>query len=170
MSTVTSPMVRDVMKRGVVTCRVTATAEEMARIMIENGVSALVVTDERLDACGVVTKTDLAGRYGEDLSAITAEDIMSGGVFAVSPLSPVDEAVRLMVSRRIHQLVVVTEASAHRRPVGIFTLTDAVALMAGSAFAAKDSHPKCQQCVRRFLGMAESADDEGAACEEHPNG
>lgn len=67
--------VRGVMCRDVITCRVNATAEEIARIMLDNNVSALVVIDERLNACGKVPKTNLLGLYGKDLSSIIAEDM-----------------------------------------------------------------------------------------------
>jgi CBS domain-containing protein len=123
----------DIMHRGVVTCRVDTTAEEIARIMLDEHVSALVVTDERLDACGVITKKDLIGCYGKQLSAITAEDIMSPGLFSVSTDTPVPEAVAEMLSHKVHQLVVVSQAPAHHRPVGIVTSHDIVALMVGQA-------------------------------------
>ena len=124
-----STMIRDVMHRGVVTCKVTATVEEMARIMIEDRVPALVVTDERNDACGIVTKTDLLRCYGKELSAITAEDIMSSSLFTVSPDAPIDEAIAEMLDAGVHQLVVVSEGGVHHRPVGIFTIGDALPLM-----------------------------------------
>ena len=55
--------VRDVMHRGVVTYKVSATADQIAGIMLGNDVSAVVVIDERLDACGVVTKTQFGGHH-----------------------------------------------------------------------------------------------------------
>ncbi|NQV33118.1 MAG: CBS domain-containing protein, partial [Phycisphaeraceae bacterium] len=60
--------IKDVMQRGVVTCGVDATAVDIAVIMLDNDVSALVVIDESLNACGVVSKTDLIRCYGKDLS------------------------------------------------------------------------------------------------------
>lgn len=125
--------IMDTMHRGVVTCRVAATADEVAKIMLDNHISALVVIDERLDACGVITKTDLVRCYGKDLSSITAEDIMSPGLLTVSPDTLVRDAVQRMLTHKVHQLVIVTEADAHHRPVGIFTIADAVALMADTA-------------------------------------
>jgi CBS domain-containing protein len=97
--------------------------------MVDNDVAALVVVDERLDACGLVTKTDLVKHYGKDLSAITAEDIMTFPLLNVSPDTTVCEAVEQMAARKVHQMVVVTQADAHRRPVGIFTTADVIALM-----------------------------------------
>ena len=124
-------MIRDVMHRGVVTCRVTATADEIVKIMVDNGVSVVVVADERLDACGVVTKTDLLACYGKDLTLIAAEDIMSPALRAVSPDTLVCDAVEQMLAHKVHQLVILSEGGVHHRPVGIFTGGDAVALMAG---------------------------------------
>lgn len=114
------------MHRGVVTCGVDANAAEVARIMLDNDVSALVVIDKRLNACGVISKTDLIKSYGKDLALINAEEIMTSEILTVSPDTLVHEAVQLMLEHRIHQLVIVTQGGAHRRPVAIFTSGDAL--------------------------------------------
>ena len=155
--------VRDVMHRGVVTCKVTATADQVAGIMLDNDVSAVVVIDERLDACGVVTKTDLIGCYGKDLASITAEDIMSPRLRTVSPDTLVWQAVEQMLGQKIHQLVIVTQGGTHRRPVGIFTAGDAVALMAGESGPRSDAQIRCSDCIRRLLSVA---GEEGAGDRE----
>jgi len=151
-------IIRDFMRRGVVTCGVDANAAEAARIMLDNDVSALVVIDERLNACGVISKTDLIGYYGKDLSLITAEDIMSPKILTVSPDTLVHEAVQLMLERRVHQLVIVTKGGAHRRPVAIFTTGDAVALMAGKLGPQSEAQIRCSECLRRLLSIG--PDDE----------
>lgn len=151
-------IIRDFMRRGVVTCGVGATAVEAARIMLDNDVSALVVVDERLNACGVISKTDLIGYYGKDLSLITAEDIMTSEILTVSPDTLVHEAVQLMLERRIHQLVIVTKGGAHRRPVAIFTTGDAVALMAGKLGPQSEAQIRCSECLRRLLSIGPGDD------------
>jgi len=151
-------IIRDFMRRGVVTCGVDANAAEVARIMLDNDVSALVVVDERLNACGVISKTDLIEYYGKDLSLITAEDIMSPKILTVSPDTLVHEAVQLMLERRVHQLVIVTKGGAHRRPVAIFTTGDAVALMAGKLGPQSEAQIRCSECLRRLLSIG--PDDE----------
>lgn len=144
----------DAMHRGVVTCQVTSTAEEIARIMIDNDVATVVVTDERFDACGVLTKTDLIGHYGLDLAAVTAEDIMSPSLITVSPDTLVHEAVSVMLRHSVHQLVILTEGGVHHRPVGIFTSGDAVSLMAGNRGPSSEAQVKCSECIRRFLSTS----------------
>jgi CBS domain-containing protein len=136
-----------------VTCGVNADAAEIARIMVDNDVSALVVLDERLNACGVISKTDLIRFYGGTLSEITAEDIMTSEVYTVSPDTLVHEAVQLLLERGIHQLVIVTRGSTHRRPVGIFTSGDAVALMAGESGPRSEAQMRCMDCLRRFVSI-----------------
>ena len=148
-------IIREVMHRGVVSCKVDARADQIAMIMLKNNVSALVVIDEHLDACGVVTKTDLIACYGKDLSTIMAEDIMSSRLSTVSPDTPVPQAVQQMLDRKIHQLVIVTQGGSHRRPVGIFTSGDAVALMAGESGPRTDAEVRCSDCIRRLLSVAE---------------
>jgi len=116
------------------------------------------VIDERLNACGVISKTDLIGYYGKDLSLITAEDIMTSEILTVSPDTLVHEAVQLMLERRVHQLVIVTKGSAHRRPVAIFTTGDAVALMAGKLGPQSEAQIRCSECLRRLLTIGPGDD------------
>ena len=126
-------IVRDVMHKGVVTCSVSTTVGDALKIMLDEHVSMLAVVDERSDACGLITKTDVARCYGKDLASITTEDIMSEELLTVSPNDSVKEALQRMLSHKVHQLVITTEGGEHRRPVGIFTIGDAVALMAGQS-------------------------------------
>ena len=157
-------IIRDFMCRGVVTCGVNANAAEVARIMLDNDVSALVVIDERLNACGIISKTDLIRSYGKDLSLIGAEDIMTPEILTVSPETLIHEAVQLFLERGVHQLVIVTEGGAHRRPVAIFTTADAVALMAGKLIPQSETQMRCSECLRRLLSIG--PDDENKNPEE----
>jgi len=141
------------MCRGVVTCGVNANAAEVARIMLDNDVSTLVVVDERLNACGIISKTDLLRSYGRDLSQIDAEDIMTSEILTVSPETLVHEAVQLMLEHSVHQLVIVTQGGIHRRPVAIFTSGDAVVLMAGEVGPRSETQMRCSECLRRLLSI-----------------
>lgn len=148
------------MHRGVVSCKVSSTVDEIARIMLDNDVSAVVVTDERLDVCGLVTKTDLIRFYGGGGASVTAEDIMTADVLTVLPDTLVHEAVQVMLAHRVHQLLIVTGGGAHRRPVGIFTSGDAVALMAGESGPRSEAQIRCSECIRNLLSLS---DRDGAA-------
>lgn len=153
-------IIRDFMCRGVVTCGVNANAADAARIMLDNDVSALVVVDERLNACGIISKTDLLRSYGRDLSLIDAEDIMTPEILTVSPETLVHEAVQLMLEHGVHQLVIVTHGGSHRRPVAIFTSGDAVALMAGEVGPRSEIQMRCSECLRRLLSIGPNEETE----------
>jgi CBS domain-containing protein len=146
-------IIRDFMCRGVVTCSVNANAAEVARIMFDNDVSALVVIDECLNACGIISKTDLLRSYGKDLSLVSAEDIMTSDILTVSPETLIHEAVQLMLEHGVHQLVIITHGGIHRRPVAIFTSGDAVELMAGEVGRRSEAQIRCSECLRRLLSI-----------------
>ncbi|MBN2592998.1 MAG: CBS domain-containing protein [Sedimentisphaerales bacterium] len=151
-------IIREYMCRGVVTCGVNATAAEAAKIMLDNDVSALVVVDECLNACGIISKTDLLRSYGKDLSLIVAEDIMTLEIITVSPETLVHEAVQLILEHGVHQLVIVTHGGIHRRPVAIFTSGDAVEIMAGEAGRRSETQMRCSECLRRLLSIGSNED------------
>ncbi len=119
-----------------------------------------MVIDERLDACGIISKTYLISLYGKELSSITAEDIMTPKILIVSPDTLVHEAVQLMLEHRVHQLVIVTQAGAHRRPVGIFTSGDVMALMAGKSSPQSEAQIRCSECLRRLLSVGRNDETE----------
>ncbi len=83
---------------------------------------------------------------------------MTSEIFTVSPDTAVYEAVQLMLEYRIHQLVIVTQGGAHRRPVGIFTTGDAVALMAGESGPRSEAQIRCSDCLRKLISIG--SDDE----------
>jgi len=121
--------------------------------MLDNDVSALVVIDECLNACGIISKTDLLRSYGKDLSLVNAEDIMTPEILTVSPETLVHEAIQLMLEHGVHQLVIVTQGGIHRRPVAIFTSGDAVELMAGEVGRRSEAQIRCSECLRRLLSI-----------------
>jgi signal-transduction protein with cAMP-binding, CBS, and nucleotidyltransferase domain len=78
---------------------------------------------------------------------------MTSEIFAVSADTLVHEAVQLMLEHRIHQVVIVTQGGDHRRPVGIFTRGDAVALMAGESGLRSEAQIHCAECLRKLLSI-----------------
>ena len=71
----------------------------------------------------------------------------------VSPDTLLYDAIHLMLEHKVHQLVIVTEAGAHRRPVGIFTSGDVVSLMAGKSGPQSEAQIRCSECLRKLLSM-----------------
>ncbi len=129
-------LIRDLMSRGVATCAVGGTAREAAEILVNRRVSVVVVTDERSEACGIISKSDILKCFGRDLRSITAEDIMTAELVTVSPTASLAEAVELIRKNRVHQLLITKgDRVEPRKPVGIFTIADAVKQMLGGESA-----------------------------------
>ena len=127
----TTQKVRDLMHPGVITCSPDTPIVDVARIMTEKKVHALVIVDDQGFALGVISTTDLvnAGYVSPDLQfrGLVARHLMTSPVIATNPDRPLEEAIQLLRDRRVHRLVVVNEEdSNHLKPVGILSVTDLV--------------------------------------------
>lgn len=123
-------LVRDVMHRKVITCRVDTPLREVARLLDSEGINALVVVDEGGDLSGVVSQTDLVKAFDQQWESMVAEDVMTPDVVTIVADIPVLAAVELMVDNQIHRVVITQGGLAPRRPVGVLSMTDVVREMA----------------------------------------
>ena len=123
-------LVRDVMHRKVMSCRVDTPLHEVARRLDSEKINALVVVDESGDLSGVVSQTDLVKVCERDWGSMVAEDVMTSDVVTVVADIPVLAAVELMVDNQIHRVVITQGGLAPRRPVGVLSMTDVVREMA----------------------------------------
>ncbi|HET7873975.1 MAG TPA: CBS domain-containing protein, partial [Methylomirabilota bacterium] len=92
------PKVRDWMHTGVVACRPDTPVAEVAKTMEALNISALVVTDERGLAVGVISRTDLANStfvesYMIHWRGMAARHLMTSPAVSVSPEIPVARAI-----------------------------------------------------------------------------
>lgn len=120
--------VRDCMHEGVISCAPETSVEEVAAIMREQRISAVVVVEQDV-AVGVISQTDLVNAafvqpYLHHWKGMAARHLMSKPVIAVPPEMPLTSAVELLQVRRIHRLVVAESTPGGEKPVGILSLTD----------------------------------------------
>jgi CBS domain-containing protein len=129
--------VGDVMTREVCVVRRSTPLKEVARQLVEHGVSALPVLDEEDRLLGVVSEADLVGRASSDVrgdrwrrpfrrlppSGGNAKDLMTTPVITVSAGTAVSRAARLMQARGVKRLVVVDPEG---RLVGVVSRADLV--------------------------------------------
>lgn len=123
-------LVRDVMHREVISCRVDTPLREVARLLNSERINALVVVDEGGDLSGVVSQTDLVKAFDQQWESMVAEDVMTPDVVTIVADIPVRAAVELMVDNQIHRVVITQGGLAPRRPVGVLSMTDVVQEMA----------------------------------------
>ena len=125
----TDKKVQDWMHRGVITCDPETPVSEVAAIMDSHDISALVVVDEKHDAIGVISRTDLVNArfiepYMKHWRGLSAQHLMSKPIISVSAETRIEEAVQILLEKRIHRLVVVEKPGGHVRPIGILSVTD----------------------------------------------
>jgi CBS domain-containing protein len=138
--------VRDVMTTSVLTVRPDAPLKDVARLLIDSGISGAPVVDDHDTVLGVISEGDflvkeqglegvrhrwLASLLGEapetraqldKVEARTAGRAMSAPPVTIRPERPIREAAALMAERHINRLPVVDDG----RLVGIITRADLV--------------------------------------------
>jgi CBS domain-containing protein len=138
--------VRDVMTRPVKTVTTEAPLKDVARLLIDSGISGIPVVDTGGTVLGVVSEADFlvkeqgaqavhhrrfAGLLGEDqetqvqlgkIAARTAGEAMTAPAVTIAPTRAIREAAELMTTRGINRLPVVEDG----RLVGIVTRADLV--------------------------------------------
>ncbi|MBD0420187.1 CBS domain-containing protein [Streptomyces sp. TRM S81-3] len=114
--------VRDIMTGDPVTVEPQTSVTDVARIMRDQDLGAILVTDgDRLR--GLVTDRDLVIRSiaeGGDPEQTTVADACSGDLFTIRPDEELDHAVQLMREHAVRRVPVVEEG----HPVGIVSLGD----------------------------------------------
>ena len=134
--------VKEVMTTRVFWVKKDATFREMVLALREHRVSAFPVVDDEYKVIGVVSEADMLTKEAIDgepgvfagllhrrdqvkARGVTAGDLMTTAVVAVSPDDTVEHAARLMYDRRVKRLPVV---NADGRLAGIVSRADVLAV------------------------------------------
>lgn len=134
MNAVTARSVGEAMTRGLITVRVTASLCEAAQLMDAHRVHGLPVLDMNGEIVGVLTQTDLLRakvdeHLWKDLRSVNVQHVMTAPAMTISLNARLEEAAELMEKSRVHRLVVL--GSDGETPVGMFSVSDLVHVMAG---------------------------------------
>jgi CBS domain-containing protein len=115
--------VSDIMTKTPVTMSPAASAQEVAEIMRDKGISSVILVTNGKPV-GIVTERDLVHRVlapGKDSHKLMAADICTRPVIAVSVHCEVEDAVETMNEHKIRRLVVIDEGD---HVAGILTTDD----------------------------------------------
>jgi CBS domain-containing protein len=111
----------EVMSKNLVTLNEKADLTLCAKLMIENKISSIIVTDNRGDLEGIITKSDLVEGYGKYYSRKgIVERYMNRKVLTVNPDEPLHLVLLLMTRGKVSRVVVTRD----EKPVGIITGRD----------------------------------------------
>lgn len=135
--------VKDLMHPGIMTCKPTASLGQVAVMLHQHRVHALFVTDRDGRITGVISDFDLmAGEWlssdSESLAAmrkLTAADIMSQPVDSIEANVPLSEAIDEFLQKYVSRFLVTDNG----KPVGIISLSDFVASIAGEIKAKRET-------------------------------
>jgi len=123
--------VRDLMHKGLITCPPTTSLGQVATLLTEHHVHALIVADQADVPLGIISDFDLlAGEWlsvdEESLNAmrkLTARDLMTIPIETVDADTPAETAAKRMAEKNINRMLV-TEVG---KPVGIISISNFVA-------------------------------------------
>jgi CBS domain-containing protein len=129
-------LVRDIMHPGVITCRPDVPLGQVAVLLFNHHVHALIVADRDGRPLGIISDFDLlAGEWlsgdPEGLDAMrhmTASELMSTPVNTVEADSPAADAARRLREESIHRLLVTDQGEM----VGMVSISDFVAGLAAT--------------------------------------
>jgi len=117
-------LVREIMRRDVLTASPDMAVTEAARKMADNHVGSLVVTKGG-KILGIVTERNILlslAEYGHDIEQKTLADVMTSYVITINPDSPVSKAVRVMNENSIKKLPVIEDENL----VGMVSVSDII--------------------------------------------
>ncbi len=122
-------LLRDIMTRGVPSVPMDLTLREVAKIMVEQNVSGVAVTDHNGEIMGFITEMDmLQVVVNKSLLDNTAEAIMTSSLKSINPSTNIETAANVMLDSHIHRLIILSESGmgASDRPVGILSASDII--------------------------------------------
>jgi predicted transcriptional regulator len=126
-------LVRDVMRIGVPTCKVTDPIVPLAQQMIDQGWTAVVVMDDDGDARGWINERMLAVAYSRSsrVDELTAADIMDEDVPEAPADIPLSATVQIMADMATDHLFFMHNAGGKSWPASVLNLRDVVKALAG---------------------------------------
>lgn len=127
------PLVRDLMSKIVITCHRDTPIPQVARLMRDANASAVVVVNAEGMMDGLISQTDLITLRAHDeyWHGLHAEHVMIKKVICVTADTPLRDAIGLLLVNKIHRVIVVEDCDQSSKPLGVLSITDVVADMAG---------------------------------------
>ncbi|MFN3268864.1 MAG: CBS domain-containing protein [Zestosphaera sp.] len=117
--------VADIMSTPPITAKDNTPVEEIAKLMNENNIGSVMITDSECHLTGIITERDLIfaianEKIGKNLPAYM---IMTENPITIEPEAPIDEALQKMRENNIRHLPVV---DSEKKPVGMVSLRDVI--------------------------------------------
>jgi CBS domain-containing protein len=115
-------LARDFMQTDVLIVSPETPLVDIHRMFVEEEIHGAPVVDDDGKVCGVITSLDLLRPGADEIDAgrLTAADIMTREIVAVSPEMPIAEVAETMREQHIHRVLVIED----RELLGVLTTFD----------------------------------------------
>lgn len=116
-------LVRDIMSRPPITARETETVAGVSKLMGKHDIGCVIILDKSGNPAGIITERDIVQRVAARNilpSELKVADTMSKPVATIGPNATVNDAAKLMNSRKIRRLGVIDGGKL----IGIVTMKD----------------------------------------------
>lgn len=126
--------VDEICSRRIVHVPASATLQNAARLMRDQSLRALFVTEPGVTGMrviGIVTDRDMVVHgiaSDADCAKITVSEVMTRGVLTIHEHAIISEALRTMLGHGLHRLAVIDD---QQRLIGMLTLDDTIRAMGG---------------------------------------
>lgn len=138
-----SNSVKELMHNGLIICSPEASLGQVATLLTEHHVHALIVAEQDEKPLGLISDFDLLA--GEWLSVdeesldtmrrMTARDLMTFPIESIDANTPIEAAANKMIDKQIHRMLVTENGN----PVGVISISNFVASIAAQEQAKRDS-------------------------------
>ncbi|HET7643584.1 MAG TPA: CBS domain-containing protein [Nitrososphaeraceae archaeon] len=140
--------IKDIMTKKLLTADMNSSINDSIKIMIDNNISSVIVTDNENNPKGIITKTDLVEYCAYHLkNKFITKDSMSKKVHTVFPDENIHMIILLMNTFKISRIIVIE----HDKPIGIVTYRNLLPL--ANFFVEKTKNSKGAQTInnQRFI-------------------
>jgi CBS domain-containing protein len=141
-------LIKDIMTKKLLTVDMNSSIDESIKIMLDNDISSVIVTDNERQNKGIITKTDIVEYCAYHVrNKYTIKDSMTKKVYTVFPDENIHMIILLMNTYKVSRIVVID----HNKPIGIVTSQDLLPL--SNIFLEKTSNTKSTRKVnnQRFI-------------------
>jgi CBS domain-containing protein len=138
-----SKSVKDLMHNGLITCPPDTSLGQVATLLTQHHVHALIVAEHNDKPLGIISDFDLLA--GEWLSVdeesldtmrrMTASDLMTSPIESIDAETSVQDAAIRMIEKQVHRMLV----KENDKPVGVISTSDFVASLAAQEQAKRES-------------------------------
>jgi CBS domain-containing protein len=120
--------IKDLMHKGLLICPPSASLGEVASLLTQHHVHALIVAEHEDQPLGILSDFDLlAGEWLsvdkeslETMRKMTAGDLMTSPIESIEADTAVEEAANKFLEKQIHRMLVVEKG----KPVGVISISD----------------------------------------------